>query len=420
MGSVKEMIGKLPISWSIRILKISVGQFFGQLLSFIFLIMVSWFYTENEYGQIRYIINLGTFFGIVACSGIPQFFARIIPIYKKDRLMLNNYFSNSIILSIVFVIILSLIIFGMVNNILVIFIMISYCYMMIYYGIIQGFLYYNRVATYMFIINIFRISLFLLIFFFINYFDWNMPLVVYFVSPILVIIIFSYVYPFKFKFSFKSSNSLSIKKIFLFSNYILISQVLVMAVMTINLVLLEHKSATFDIAIVTIANTLITPFTLSILGVVNIILPKFAERCDYCYHRKILYFSILFSIIMSSILIIIYFIFGRFIINLMFMGKYSEVYIPMLIQGIGAIFMCIRIIFASYYQGIGRPSILTIDAILGFSVSIIFSLYFLDKLNAIIVSLSILISNVLMFIIDLGFWIKSKSFYSAVSNTTSL
>ena len=408
MEFIEGILEKYPAKWIKRVSIITIGQMLAQGIGFVFLVILARFYLKEDYGYLRYIINIGSFAAAVVSAGVPTSLARYFAKHKDNKELMDDYFSNGIAINIFLMACASVVLYAIYQEPLLLIIMLGYSVAGIYQGIIRGLILYGRIASFQFVINSLKIVIFLFLVYLLGFSDVKTPLIIYGATPFLVLLIYMIIFPLGLKFEIKRINREKAKEVSIFSSWVMISTIANSSIIMAITIALEHSWGFLEVATFSVAYSMITPFGLVVLGVNLILLPKIAETDDIIKQAHMVKLSLFYSVFVSLLFIIVYFLMGDWLIAFLFSSNYTMSYLPMIVMSIGALFMNVRSTFCAYFEGVGKPYIPTADIVTAAVISIIFSLIFVPIFGSIAAAWAILLGFIAACIIDILAWIVTR------------
>lgn len=409
MEFIEGILEKYPAKWIKRVSIITMGQILAQGMGFVFLVILAWFYTKEDYGYLRYVINIGSFAAAVVSAGVPAALARYFAKHKGNKELMDDYFSNGIAINIFLMACASIVLYIIYQEPILLMIMLGYSVAGIYQGMIRGLLLYNRIATFQFFINTLKIVLLVVLVYLLGFSDVRTPLLIYALAPFLLVLIYAIVFPLGLSFRTNNIRKERVKEMSVFSSWVMISVISLSAIMMAITVILEHYWGFEAVATFSVAYTMIMPFTLATLGMNIILYPKIAESDDFERHVRMMKLALSFTVLVSLLIIIMYFFMGEWLVRLIFSEKYALSYVPMMILSVGALFIGIRTSFSAYFEGTGRPHISTADSITAAVVTILISLSFVPTYGIVAAAWGITIGFMAACVVDLVAWIRKET-----------
>jgi O-antigen/teichoic acid export membrane protein len=218
-------------------------------------------------------------------------------------------------------------------------------------------------------------------------------------------VIYSACFPLGLRFRPHRIRKQMVKEISIFSAWVTGSTLSHSALSTFNLIIIEVYRGYADVAVYSVAYTLMIPFTLSTTGLNIILYPKIAENPDPVRHRKLMHYAMAYSISVSLLLLGFYYLFGGWVIRTLFSEGYASAYPPLVILSTGALFINIRTSFSAYFEGSGKPYISTADSVTSAIIGILVSTLLVPHYGILGAAWGMTIGFLMACVVDLIGWI---------------
>jgi len=353
---------------------IGAGNIAAQGFGFLFFVILTWFYSKDDYGSIRYMVQIGGFIATVVAAGYPTALARFVASSRDDESVRDAYISSGAFAVAIILILATTATLVVYNfNLGIVSIVIGTTVVMVYLGLLRGFLSYNKIALFNLGVNLVKI---LLVIFFVMVLGLTESIIVvliYALGGLIIIAIMETYSPLKIQFDRTKISKDLLIKLTRFSIFIMIGTISFSSMSTISFFILERDYGYSAIADFSVAMTLLLIYGF-IPGAINIILMpniSFSQKDRILAHLKD---SIALTFISSLFIFLIVAIFGRYLISALFGAEYLNSYPILLALSLGGIANGFRSCFAALWEGINRPEITSIDISFGAIVVLISSL----------------------------------------------
>lgn len=394
---------------------IAFGNVLAQILTVIFWIITAWTLIPDDYGFLRYAITIATFISIPATSGYPSALTRYVGKYYEDKEKTNVYLTNVIYLETIVVaitIVVSIIASFLIPekiNLVVSLIVLSLAFYYIYFGTVRGFLLDKMIVGYSVLVSLLRIVFVLLVY----YLQIQNPLmsviILFSISPFISVFLMVFFGSLNVKIKREYLSKEIMKELTNFSTIYIVSTIAWTVILNIDIVFIEYYLGLTAVAIFSVAKTIARVFMLIPNAIMTTLLPKTAGIKGGKEVVEEMRKALVLQISSSAILLLLIFIFGNFIINLLFPKDYGGANDVLLILSVGAILTGIFGVIGTTWSGIGKPIVETKILSVGAILMIILSYYSLAFLNAGMVGVA------LSSVISMGFSLLIISYITAVS-----
>lgn len=333
----------------------------SKFLALVFFVIMARIFLPEEYGLFRYLLSLAMMLSI-PLAGFPVAITKFISQYKNAQKQINRYFSNGIFIILNVFIVVSVFIFLLSQNkifLWLIFLGISTdC---LYYAIIRGFYNFRKIFLYRILVNLLKVILALIALFLFKI-EFYLFIIFFVISGITIISLLELTEPTKIKFQFKEISKKQIKIIIAFALPVMLGSIGYDLMFNIDTILIKYFIDNAHVGFYNVARTLVQAYIFLPLAINTIVLPKTA----YIAHnhkeklidlKKKLGLAFFGTGGISISIFFIFFVWGKWIINLLFTDLYISAYQPLLILGIAQTFFVIFLMMSAYWQGLGKPQI---------------------------------------------------------------
>ena len=369
MEPMGPVLGERSVRWIKRLSLVTIGQVLAQGMGFLFLVMLAWWYSKNDYGQIAYLLGIAAFAGTFICAGVPVALARCIAMYKEDRERIYDHYSNGLVLVLIIMLTVSLVLFALYRDPLLILATLGFGVLGIYQELVRGYLHYGRLATFQLVGNSLKVALLVFLVYMFASLGTRAPLLAYGLAPFIALAAYMIICPLGLGFRRSAISARIMKEIGKFSFWVIVASVANSAALVVNLILLERDIGFTEVATYNVAYTLTIPLTLATIGVNLILYPKIAETDDPGRHDRMVHLSIAFSVGASLALTLLYYFFGNWAIGLLYPEQYGSSYLPMMVLCLGVTLVNVHTVFANYFEAVGRPHVTAIICIAAMAVT---------------------------------------------------
>jgi stage V sporulation protein B len=353
---------------------LTISNVLTRVFAIIFFIILARSLSVDNYGLFRYLLSISLVYAIVF-SGFPTALTKFISEKKRS---INEYISNTLFLMISAFIIISLIIllFHQRNEIYLILLIFASLVDSFYLGFVRGLLNYVKLSGFKFVENLIQLIILIISYLIYNNINFAFAIIFYTFSGIITLLIFE-LNKSEIILSLKISKE-KIIKILKYTVPVTLGAIGWAIMFGINAIFINLFYGSAHVGYYSVGETIAQVFTFVPAAIVTILLPKVSTLKDKKRILKPLLLANL-SILFTSILILIALIFFKdLIIKIIFTEKYilaSSVIMPL---AIGQIAISIHNIYASIFQGIGKPGIPSITISIACVLNLIGS-YFLTK-----------------------------------------
>ncbi len=374
--SKKILINKKTLK-SVGMLSISNIIFQG-VLFFVSLIL-AWILSKEEYGYIRYILQIGNFIVMFIAAGFSSALTRFVAAQRSE---VDKYFTAVIVIMLLSFLILVPIFLVFHIDILIYMVVIGYSISLIYYGVIRGFIDYKKIALF----NILRggiilalISLILVIT------VLKIPIYIigsYAFSGWIAIFLIEIFIRTNIHFNLKRIKKKIIFQLARFSTFSVLSNVFSSSLITVGYWLLECDYGYAAVAEYSMALTLATLYTFLPKSVNTLLMPKVADggfSINSYRLKEAIILNILYVILVYTIIII----FGKLGLEILFGLKYINSYYILLILSIGYIFRVIETAFGAFWGGVNKPEYAATSVGIAAGVNLILAIYLINTIGKI-------------------------------------
>ena len=348
----------------------------GQALAFLFMIVVAKIMTKEDFGEVRYVLSVATLAATVVAAGLPSSMTRFLAKHNKNKEMQNTYFTNILILFVMFLIITE---FGasfiFIDKPIILLVIVGYSIPLIYMGVLRGLMQYKKFSLMSILRNLFKFLFLFILLFFSIVTDIYVLLIYAFGGWAAILVLEAY---FSSKINFKSKTiSIPImKEIVSFSIPVFITTFAFSLIIQSPIIILRWFGSYTDIAVYSTAYTITSIYAFVPFAVLTITMPKIASLSKTEDRMKTFTNAVYIIAISGFVLWILTVFIGKWGLFLIFGTKYEASYMPLIILSLGAIFLGIRNSYSALWEGGGRPIFSMYDTLGGGIITLV-SAYFL-------------------------------------------
>jgi len=118
---------------------IGAGNIAAQGFGFLFFVILTWFYSKDDYGSIRYMVQIGGFIATVVAAGYPTALARFVASSRDDESVRDAYISSGAFAVAIILILATTVTLVVYNfNLGIVSIVIGTTVVMVYLGLLRG------------------------------------------------------------------------------------------------------------------------------------------------------------------------------------------------------------------------------------------------------------------------------------------
>lgn len=375
IGSILE---RYPMKWIKRASLITLSQIISQGLGFIFLVVLTWFFAENEYGEIRYVIVMGQLASAVILAGYPTALSYYIAKNRGNRTEVNRYYTNSVLpLLVLFMITFFLLFLVLGFNVGPPLVLLGIVPANLYLAVLRGFLDYKKIALFSVSYSVFKLFFLLLLIYLLGLKFVLVAVVVYAFSGLLALAIISAISPMKIGIHRGLISKETMKKITKYSIPVMIYAISITYTASFITIIINHYWSSAGVATYSVAETLILIYSFVPMAIGLLLLPKISEMDNIRNSLSYLKKSLIVSLATSALILVVSLFFGRLVISLMFPSSYADSFEPFIILSIGYLFAQTTSLLTVFWQGIDRPSIPAIGSLIGAAVATVAAFAFI-------------------------------------------
>jgi O-antigen/teichoic acid export membrane protein len=350
-------------TWSKRVIIVTLGSAAAQILGFVFLLLLTRFYTLEEYGVIRYVLGVGMFAGNLAAVGIGGGLTRLLASGGSDAKGRDEAYSNVMALGGALTLATSVVLLALYRDVLFGVIAVGVSLTVLYHGALAGLMMFERLAAFSFAANALRILVFLSLIFLSGAGGTAVPLLLHAGAALLAIAIFSVAGPLPLRLRREMVTLVRMRRMLRFAGLLMVASVSISATLVVNLVLLEAWKGYAELATFSVAYTLAVPITLIAQGMGNVLFPKVAEASDAARRWRMLRLAMAYTVGLSLPLVPVYHLAGPAAVSLFLGDGYRQASGPLSVLAFAYLLMNIRWILAAYFEGAGKAGISAASAV---------------------------------------------------------
>ena len=351
---------------------LTISNVLTRFAAMVFFVILARALSVSDYGLFRYLISISFMYAIIF-TGIPTALSKFI---SEDKESEKEYVSNSIFMMVILFVVLSIIILIFQKNIFVVLFLFAVLVDSFYLGFSRGLLNYVKLSGYNLLENIIQLIILIISYIIYKNIDFTFAVIFFSVSGIISLVIFELFKP-ELKLHLILSKE-KIKKIVKFTIPVTLGSIGWTAMFGINAIFIAHFFNTEQVGYFSVAQTLVQIFTFLPAAIATIILPKISSLKDKSKILKPLKLAVLGTAGTSIIILILLLTFKHSMVSLIFTDKYLSAIAILLPLSIGQICISLHQIYASVFQGLGKPSIPSITISIAAALNIVGS-YFLTK-----------------------------------------
>ncbi|MDG6221069.1 MAG: oligosaccharide flippase family protein [Candidatus Thermoplasmatota archaeon] len=362
MRTGRELVGSASM--------IGAGNVAGQIMAFLFFMILAREMGRNEYGEVRFIIGIASLAAVTLSAGLPTTMTHFLAKNKDDKRESTRYFSTIIAMFLAALLITELFVFVLFwHNPIVLLVVLGYSLPLLYMGIARGRMQYKKYSLLTAFGNAAKLGLFFVFFYSIGI-SKPVALLIFSFGSWIALLALEILWPIGLKFRWRNVSKKTAKEVLPFSMVVLSSTLAYTILTQIPLIFLGITRADADVAIYSVAFTLSVAYTIIPVAILTITLPDISSSKKKNVSMRIFKRSA-FAIILSGLLLLLGTIFfGRWLLEFLFTDVYVESYLSLVVLSVGSIFLGLRNAFGALWQGGGRPKFSAYDAILGASVAL--------------------------------------------------
>jgi len=345
-----------------------------RVLSLIFFVILARAVSVEEYGLFRFLLSISMIYA-VSFTGFTTALTHFIGKNKNNSTV---YATNSLIVSFIMFIVVSIgIILFQKDKTLSLLVFFSALIDFYYIGFIAGVL--NHVKLYLFKLleNALQLGILLLVMIISQKVNFDFAILFYSISGLLIVILLELWRP-QFQIDLKQISKNALKEIASYGYKVAFGAIGWVILFSINTIFIKILIGEAQVGYYSVGATVVQIFTFIPSAISTLILPKVSSIKDKKNIFKFVNFAALGTIIVSMALLIFLLIFDRYIIITIFGEKYLPAVAAILALAIGQIAISVYQIYASAWQGLGKPSIPSTIIFICCILNIIGS-YFLTK-----------------------------------------
>ena len=379
---------------------------FSKFLSMLFLVALTRLISVNEYGQFRYILNLASLLSL-AILGVSTSLAKFLRETPGDNEIKKGYLTNSLsVMGIIFLVIFTVswifydyyLLFG----ILLFGIMIESFFM----GYSRGLLNIMKLSAFRPIKGTFQLmamGVAVLLSLKIGVLE---AALFFSLSGLLSLIILE-IYRWEMELGLSISKEV-IKKIINYMIPVTLGAVGWSVLLAVNPIVIERLRGTESVAYYTAGITLMQVFAFLPEAVSTMILPKVAGTREVSRIIRPFIFGVMGCVTISILILIGLYIFREWIIIMVFSREYLNAAPIVLFLAIGQISLVTHQLFASFWQGLGRPAVPSITITVGCIINLVASIILTNIYGIWGSALSYAISTTFSLILIAGYFMLKK------------
>ena len=384
---------------------LTISNVLVRFTGMLFFVLLARYSSVSDYGLFRYLITIASLYAILF-SGIPTAMTKFIGENKSDNKGVIDYIDNSLILMFItfFILVIIIVLFNS-NKIYLILLLFAVLIDTLYLGFISGLLNYVKLFGFKLIENMIQLVILLISYFLYKEVNFTFAVIFFSFSGLISLFIFE-CFKFEFKLRFKYDKD-KIKRIIKYTIPVALGAIGWQIMFGINTIFIQKFYNATQVGYYSVGITLVQIFTFLPAAICTIMLPKVASTQQkekiYGYTKL----AVIASLVISFAILILLLVFKSWLLNMIFTSKYLPALVILLPLSLGQICISLHQIYASVWQGLGRPGVPSITISIAAVLNIVGS-YFLTKSYGIV---GAAISNAITSFIALmiiSIWFHSK------------
>ena len=345
---------------------------FNKLLGMLFLVVLTRLIDVSEYGQFRYLLNLASLFSL-AITGTPISLAKFIGENPGDRDIKKSVLINSLsIMSSIYLIIIIIFRIFYREYLLLDILLLGILIDSLYIGFSRGLLNIVKLSAFRQVKNMIQLTAIGLVALF-SLEIGVLEAILFFSLSNLASLIVLEIYRREMEFSLSISR-IVIKRLVNYTIPVTLGAVGWSVLLTVNPIIIERFRGTESVAYYTAGITLMQVFAFLPEAMATMILPKVAGIRDKRNIIKPFLSGVAGSLLINALILIPVYLFRERIIIIIFSSEYLNLAPIVLLLAVGQISLVTHQLFASFWQGLGRPGIPSVTISIGCIVNLIGSL----------------------------------------------
>jgi O-antigen/teichoic acid export membrane protein len=380
----------------------------SKLLGMLFLVVLTRLIDVAEYGQFRYLFSVASLLSL-ALIGVPTSLTKFLGERPGDRENKKIFLLNSLgIMGIIYVIVMIVFWLFYENYFLFGVLLLGIAIDSYYVGFSRGLLNITKLSAFRPVKNIVQlvaIGIMILTGADIGVFQ---AVLFFSFSGLISLIMLEF---HKREIEFGSSVSMeTIKKIISYMIPVTLGAVGWSVLLTVNPIIIERLRDTESVAYYTAGITLMQVFSFLPEAMSTMILPKVAGISDKRRAIKPFLLGVVGSLFINAVILIVIYLLRERIIIIVFSREYLDIAPIVLLLSVGQISLVTHQLFASFWQGLGKPGVPSITISIGCLANLIGSILLTRQYGIWGASLSFALSTSLsLVLISLYFAIKKDS-----------
>ncbi|UCC80888.1 MAG: oligosaccharide flippase family protein [Candidatus Zixiibacteriota bacterium] len=352
------------------ILTLSNG--FNRFLGMIFLVALTRLIDVSEYGQFRYLLNIASLFSL-ALTGTPISLAKFLGENPGDRDLRKSVLVNSLsIMSSIYLVIVVIFRILYKDYLLLDLLLLGLLIESLYIGFSRGLLNIVKLSVFRLVKNIIQLAAIGLVAL-LSLEIGVLEAVLFFLLSNLVSLTALEIYRREMEFSLSFSGAI-IKKLINYTIPVTLGGVGWSVLVTVNPIIIERFRGTESVAYYTAGITLMQVFAFLPDAMATMILPKVAGIRDKRNIIKPFLSGVGGSLLINALILIPVYLFRERIIIIIFSSEYLNLAPIVLLLAVGQISLVSHQLFASFWQGLGRPAVPSITISVGCAINLVASI----------------------------------------------
>lgn len=362
------------------VLVLTVSNVATRIIALFFFIILTRVMSVSDYGFFRYLFDLSGIYAI-AFTGLTAALTKYISEQQSGKREISEYLTATTVTSVcVFVVLVGIggffTKYGVYLGLFIFAILVD----AIYLSYFRGLLNYTKLAGFKLLENIIQLSILVASYLIIGKINFTFAVIFFSFSPILSAVIFeakrSQV------FFARTISKKKARQLVKFSIPLTMGSIGWIVMFGVNTIFIEHFYNTEQVGFFSVGMTISQIFTFLPAAIATILLPKISSMKDKSKIGKPIVFIVAANLIISFIILIPLHIFSEFVVVSIFKESYLPSIQVILPLALGQIAISLHQVFASVWQGLGRPIIPTITISIAAALNLIGS-YFLTQSHGI-------------------------------------